>query len=75
MSALHACPCGRTDIAHRDRITGSPLCVACFKLLGDFMRWLGSDNDNEYVALSYELRDLTFNENREWWDSAYGTRR
>ena len=75
MPALPACGCGRTDIIHRDHITGSEVCVACFKLLGDFIRWLGSDNDDEYRALPYEVRDLTFNENREWWESAYGTRR
>ncbi len=34
------CACGRTDVAVRDDNTGAPLCFACFKLLGDFIRWL-----------------------------------
>jgi hypothetical protein len=48
------CACGRTDIVHRCHVTDSPLCVACFKLLGDFMRWL----DNEPA----------FSEEREMWE-------
>jgi hypothetical protein len=39
-SDARSCACGRTDVVHRDHLTGAPLCVACFKLLGDFMRWL-----------------------------------
>lgn len=37
------CPCGRTDTVHRCHVTHSPMCVACFKLLGDFRRWLRDD--------------------------------
>ncbi|WP_205697476.1 hypothetical protein [Conexibacter sp. SYSU D00693] len=54
------CSCGREDIAHRDPVTAAPLCVACFKLLGDFLRWLHDD--------------LAFGAERESWEHMGGRR-
>ena len=50
-----SCACGRTDIAHHDHITGAPLCVACFKLLGDLIRWL---NGSSFDASRHEWEHL-----------------
>jgi hypothetical protein len=46
-SDARSCACGRTDVVHDDHLTGAPLCVACFKLLGDFVRWLNRPGFDE----------------------------